>query len=301
RSGAVQRFVDEDVTPLANEVIDRFVGRGECDLVAELAQVLPFWAISRKLGLPLGTEEAQREWALKMLSYPGDPDGALEAAAAVRSFLAPIVEARRSEPGDDVISSMVSAEYHGSRFTDEEISSHVLLLYAVGATTTSDAMSNLLRCLLTVPGLLERVREDAPARARMVHELLRIEPAVPVMPRMAPLEGELAGVRIPAGSMVLCGVAAANHDPRVFSDPHRFDIDRPEADILTFGFGVKFCPGSHLARRQLQAVLDAVLERLPGLRLVEATEPTNAVLRRVERVVAAWDAPSDSERAPLRT
>src|SRR5437660_67352 len=97
------------------EGIDRFVGRGECDLVAELAQVLPFWAISRKLGLPLGTEEAQREWALKMLSYPGDPDGALEAAAAVRSFLAPIVEARRSEPGDDVISSMVSAEYHGSR------------------------------------------------------------------------------------------------------------------------------------------------------------------------------------------
>lgn len=291
RSRAAQRFVDEDVVPLAHEVIDRFVSRGEGDLVAEFAQVLPFWAISRKLGLPVGTEDVQREWALAILGYPGDPEAAVTAGAEVRDFLAPILAERRRSPGDDVISLMLTSEYHGTRFTDEEICSHVLLLYAVGATTTSDAMSNLLRSLLTVPGLRERAQEDREVRARIVHEQLRFDPPVPVMPRMTPLAGTFAGVEIPAGSMVLCGIASANHDPLVFANPHVFDVDRRESDILTFGFGVKFCPGSHLARRQLEAGLDAVLDRLPGLGLVEASEPTNAILRRVEHVVARWDVP----------
>lgn len=291
RSRAVQRFVDAELTPLAHEVLDHLTGVGhEGDLATEFAQVLPFWTISRKLGLPRGSEEQQRRWAWALLSYPSDPEGALAAAAEVTEFLRPSMEARRAEPGDDVISRLLTGEYHGVRFTDEEIASHIRLLYAVGATTTSDGLSTLLRRVATEPGLAARALEDPEVIPRIVHESLRMEPPVSVLPRLAPEGGEIGGFELPPMARVLCGIAGANRDPDVYTDPDRFDPDRPESEILTFGFGTKFCPGSHLARQQLAAALEVVLHRLPGLRAVDAGEPVNAVLRRVERLRVAWDA-----------
>ncbi len=288
RSRAVSRFIDAELTPLADEVLDRLVPRGEGDLATDFAQVLPFWAISRKLGLPRGSEERQRVWALAMLSYPADPDGALRAAAEVTEFLLPALAARRAEPADDVISRLVVGDYHGVRLTDEEIASHVRLLYAVGATTTSDGLSTLLWRVVTEPGLLDRARAEPGLLPRIVHESLRLEPPVSVLPRIAPDGGEVAGVELPPMALVLCGIASANRDADVFSDPDRFDPDRAESEILTFGFGAKFCPGSHLARQQLVAALDAVAHRLPALHAVEVGEPVNAVLRRVERLRVTW-------------
>jgi len=293
RSRATARFVEAELRPLAHEVLDRFADRGHADLATEFAQVLPFWAISRKLGLPLGSEETQRRWALDLLSYPADPGGALRAAQEVTSFLAPVVEQRRRQPADDVISHLLTGEHNGTRLSDEEVYSHVRLLYAVGATTTSDELSNLLRRLLVTPGLAERARRDLALRPRIVQESLRCEPPVALLPRIAPDGGTVGGVDIPRGSMVLCGIASANRDPAVFTEPDRFDPDRAEGEILTFGFGTKFCPGAHLARQQLIAALDVLLERLPGLRADESGEvsaPTGAVLRRVEHIGACWDA-----------
>ncbi|MGH7859875.1 MAG: cytochrome P450, partial [Candidatus Binatia bacterium] len=167
RSAAVGRFVESDLRPLANEVVDRFADRGEGDLVADLAAVLPFWAISRKLGLPIGSEERQRRWALALLSHPADPAASAAASAEVTAFLEPIVAARRAEPTEDVISHLLAG------FDDDEVFAHVRLLYAVGATTTSDAMSNLLWALLTADGRVERAVAEPDLRPRIVHELLR--------------------------------------------------------------------------------------------------------------------------------
>jgi cytochrome P450 len=289
RSRAVSRFVDAELTPLAHEVLDRIASEGSADLAVSLAQVLPFWAISRKLGLPRGSEERQRAWALALLSYPSDPEGALRASAEVTEFLRPAMDERRTTPGDDVISGLLRGEVHGIRMTDEEVASHVRLLYAVGATTTSDAMSTVLHRLLTEPGLLDRARSEPEVLPLVVHESLRMEPPVSILPRIAALGGTIAGVEVPPGALVLCGIAAANRDPEVFEDPDRFDPDRAEQEILTFGFGQKYCPGTHLARKQILALLDALLERLPGLRLVQADPPTNAVLRRVEHLRVEWD------------
>jgi cytochrome P450 len=189
---------------------------------------------------------------------------------------------------------LVAGEYRGVQMTDDEVASHVRLLYAVGATTTSDALSSLLWRLGGDPALNERAQDGADAIARIVHESLRTEPPVAVLPRLAPQGGEIGGVELPPMALVLCGIAAANRDPEVFAEPDRFDPDRSEPEILTFGFGAKYCPGTHLARQQLAAALDAVVQRLPGLSVTGPAEPEHGVLRRVERLPVRWD------RVPVR-
>ncbi len=287
RSRAVRRFVDEELTPLAEEVLDRLPGEDEVDLAGGYVQVLPFWAISRKLGLPRGSEERQRAWALALLSHPVDPEGARRAAAAVDEFLRPTLAERRERPAGDVISRLLTADVDGYRLDDAQVAAHVRLLYAVGATTTSDGLGTLLRRVLTEPGLWGRLREDRDLLPPVVHESLRTEPPVAVLPRLAVDGGEVAGHELPPGALVLCGIAAANRDPAVFGDPDRFDPERPEGEVLTFGFGSKFCPGSHLARQQLAAALDVLLDRLPDPVARDAPEPAGAVLRRVERLVVS--------------
>jgi cytochrome P450 len=290
RSRAVARFNAEQLTPLAHEIIDRFVHRDHADLIAEFTKVLPFHVISRKLGLPIGTEEEQRRWAKALLSFPRDPTAALAGAAEFTRFLAPVVEQRRRSPGDDVLSQLLNATQDGVRLSDEEVFSHVRLLYAVGATTTSDELGNLLYALFTHPEVLERVTRDRELRARVVLEALRWEPPVALLPRYAPCAGRIGGVEIPAGSMLLVGIASANRDPRKFASPDRFDPERSEPEILTFGFGRKFCPGANMARVQLLTALDALLERLPGLRLAdpEGIEPRGATLRSPEAIRVEW-------------
>lgn len=288
RSRATTRFIDSELVPLAHSIVDQFVDRGEADLFDVFVGKLPFWSISRKLGLPVGSEEHQRRLALKMLSYPTDPDGALDAARSVTEFLMPVVEERRRDPRDDVLSQLLHHDYQGLRFTDEEVISHVRLLYSVGATTTSDSMSNLFWTVLSDPALLDRARRDPEVRPRIVHELLRWEPPVALLPRIARNGGEIGGVTIPEGGILLGGVASANRDESVFTDPDRFDPDREQGELLTFGFGNKFCPGTHMARQQLEASLGVVLERLPNLRLVDADPPSGAILRRTERLEVAW-------------
>jgi len=292
RSRAVALFNDEQLTPLADEVVDRFAGRGQADLVAEFTKVLPFHVISRKLGLPIGTEEDQRRWAKALLSFPSDPTGARAGADEFTRFLAPVVEQRRRDPGDDVLSQLLAASHEGVALTDSDVFSHVRLLYAVGATTTSDELGNLLYALFTHPEILERVRLAPELRPRVVLEALRWEPPVALLPRHAPLAGRIAGVDIPAASTLLLGFAAANRDPRKFADAESFDPDRDESEILTFGYGRKFCPGAHLARTQLLTALDVLLERLPGLRLTDrkGSEPKGVTLRSPQALWVEWDA-----------
>lgn len=291
RSRAAIRFVDEELTPLAHELLDGLVASGYADLVEQFTNRLPFWAISRKLGLPEGYEDRQREWALAILSEPSNPEGARRAADELSEVIAPVVAARRQRPGTDVISKLVTSEFQGVRLSDEEVHSHVRLLFAVGATTTSDALSNLLWTLLHRPEILNRLRATPELRPAAVRELLRWEPPVPLLPRMAAKDGTIAGVSIPAGSMILAGIASANRDPERFDQPDVFDIDRPDSDVLTFGFGVKFCPGTHMAKQQLLAALDVLLERLPDLRLAgddAGAVPSGCNLRSVSSLRCEW-------------
>jgi cytochrome P450 len=279
RSRPVSRFIDEQLLPLAHEVVDRFADRGEADLVAELANVLPYWAISRKLGLPAGGEDRQRAVTRALLAHVADPAGAARAAAAIDEVVRPVMAARRTDPQDDVLSQLL-----GAGMDEESVLAHVRLLYAVGATTTSDAMSNLLALVLPRPEL-----HDVDV-SLLVSEALRVEPPVAVLPRLATQDATVGDTAVPAGTLLLAALAAGNRDPSVFDDPDTFDPHRDEAEVPTFGVGPKFCPGWNLARSQLGTALTVVLERLRGLQVVEVVEPRGAILRSTPRVVARWSA-----------
>lgn len=277
RSRPVSRFIDDQLVPLAHEVVDRFANRGEADLIAEVANVLPYWAISRKLGLPLGDPDRQRAVTRALLAHVADPVGARRAATAIDELVRPVMEERKGEPQDDVLTKLLDAG-----MDDEQVLAHVRLLYAVGATTTSDALSNLLHQVVPHPELHE-VPVDA-----LVSETLRLEPPVAVLPRLATQEASVGGTPVRAGTLLMAALAGGNRDPDVFTDPSSFDPCREGAEVLSFGVGPKFCPGWNLARSQLAAALAVVLERLPGLRVLEVTEPRGAILRSTPRLVARW-------------
>jgi len=289
QSGAIARFGERDLVVLVHELLDRFAARGTGDLVAELTGVLPYHAISRKLGIPRARDEDMRRWADRLLD-PRDPRGAVAAAREFTDLLGPILRARRAEPTEDLLSALAHAEIDGERLADEEVLSHVRLLFAVGATTTSHAMGNLLSVLLARPELLARARSEPGLRPALVHELLRFEPPVANLPRLSTRPLRVAGEDVAPGTLLLLGIASANRDPAMFADPDRYDPDRPPQDVLTFGFGAKYCPGAHLARRELLAALDAVLERLPGLRSTseDGARPEGGTLRHPRALHAAW-------------
>jgi cytochrome P450 len=283
QSKAVQRFTQEDLVPLVHEVLDRFAARGEGDLVDDLTNVLPFWAISRKLGLPRGSEERQRAVARSLLGHLTAPALAQRAAHTVADVVAPLLQERRVDPQPDVLSHLLT-----TGLTDDEVVAHVRLLYAVGATTTSDAMSNLFALVLSDPALLDRVVHEPECRPRVVAEVLRLEPPVAMAPRIAAHGGHIGGENVAPGTLLMFSPAAANRDPAVFTRPDSLDPDRTETEVMSFGFGPKFCPGWNLARSQLLAALEAVVERLPGLALTAPVQPQGAVLRATPQLPVRW-------------
>ena len=301
-SRLVAQFDENHLTPLAHSVVDRFAARGHADLVSEFTSVLPFYAITRKLGVPRTSDDRMCRWADRMLSYPTDPAGALAAAGEFTSELAPLVAERRRLPGEDLLSVLAHAQVDGEGLGDEELLSTIRLLFAVGATTTSHAMGNLLWTLLERPQLLERARSEPDLRPAIVQELLRWEGPLGVLPtRIATHDTTFAGTAVPRGTTILFGIAAANRDPRAFDEPNLFAPERAAPEILTFGFGNKFCPGSHLARRELLTALDVLLERLPGLRLADrgGSIPAGGVLRHPNALQVTWDAPAAARRGAV--
>jgi cytochrome P450 len=267
RSRLMPGYVEPILAPVAHELVDRIASRGEADLVAEFTKEFPFTVITRLLGIPPRNEGDIQRWALALLSYPWDPEGALAASREFTAYLQPIVEERRSAPGDDLISTLATTEVDGTRLTDDEIFSFIRVLFPAGADTTYLGLGTLMYALMTHPDAMDRVRRDASSRRAAIEEALRWEPPVSLMPRFAPTDTDRFGAPIRGGNQILFGVAAANRDPGQFPEPERYDLDRDPSMSLTFGIGMHFCVGAHLARAELATALDVFLERFDELEL----------------------------------
>ncbi len=276
RSRAIEQYGEEGMSNLAHELLEQLDGEKETDLVANFTHFFPFFVICRLIGVPHGNEHEYQRWAWDMLGAPGTPiEASHRAAAEFTRHLTPAIEARRHEPRDDVISALLRAEVDGRKLTDAQILSNVRLMFSAGATTTLDAIGNMLYLLLTQSDWWQQIVEQPGLRAGAIHEVLRFETPVPNLPRVSSSEvAEFAGHKLSPATTVLFSMAAANRDPDVFEDPHRFDPTRPQLQLLTFGRGERSCPGMHLARKEMAVALDAIIDHFPNLSL--RGDPTRA-------------------------
>jgi len=288
---AVRSLAESLLAPLANSLIDAFAGRRQLDLVAEYTYRYPFQVISRMLGIPVADEAQLLGWIDGLFMYPWNPEAALQAKHEIDAYLRPIIRQRRSQPADDLISALAQAEAEGRRLSDEQILAFIKLLYPAGADTTYLSIGSLMFEVLRDPQLKEALRADPARRAQAVEESLRMHGTVCLQPRYTEQAVVIGGVAIPADSWLLFGNSPANHDPAVFADPERFDLDRQQRKLMTFGAGPHFCLGAHLARAEMTVSLSLLLDRLPGLRIVDVdtARPSGAVLRGPRLMQIAYD------------
>jgi cytochrome P450 len=267
RRNALARWEAELIVPVANELVDRFAGRGRAELVREFTFPYPTKVTAGLLGLPSEDYQQFQRWSIAILSVFGKRDQAIAASAEVREYLAGVLGERRREPREDLISDLAHAELDGERLTDEEIFSFLRLLLPAGVETTYRSTGNLLFSLLSRPAQLDAVRADRSLVGQAVEEALRFETPLLTVTRLAVRDTVLSGVPIPAGSTVMLMLAAANRDETRWPDADRFDIFREPKVHISFGQGPHICLGMHLARAEMRVALNLLLDRLPCLRL----------------------------------
>ena len=275
RSRAVTRMEDQGIAKLAHELLDELPDENVIDLVRHYTSRFPFILISRVLGIPLDREREFVSWALGILRFDQN------AARQFTDYLLPVLAARRREPGNDVISELLHVEVEGKRLEDEEVLSHIRLLFSAGATTTHDALGNLLWAILTHREQLLEIQEDFTRLTAVIEEVLRWETPVAVLPRLCLPGTQVANIEIPPESLVLFAIAAANRDPAVFENPDCFDPQRESHSNLTFGLGTHSCPGLHMARSSIGVATQVLLTRMPNLRFSNelAARPVGFTLR----------------------
>jgi cytochrome P450 len=264
---ALARRQDELVARVADDLIDRFAGRGRADLVREFTFPYPAQIIAGLLGLPREDFPQFQRWSISLLSIIVNRERAIAASQALRDYFAPILAARRADPRDDLISLLAEAEIDGERLTDEEIYSFLRLLLPAGVETTYRSLGNLLFGLLSSSDQLDAVRADRSLIPQAIEEAVRWEAPLLTITRVATRDSVLAGVPIPAGSTVMPLLGAANRDEDRYPDPDRFDIFRAQKPAISWGAGVHMCLGMHLARLEMPVALERMFDRLPNLRL----------------------------------
>ncbi len=264
---AMERWEHELVAPVVARCIDRFVDRGRADLVRELTFPFPLEVIARMLGLADADLPRFHRLAVELISIAADVGRGLAASQQLRDYFADVLAARRAHPGDDMVSVLAEAELDGQRLSDDEIFAFLRLLLPAGAETTYRSSSNLLFGLLTHPDQLGALRDDRSLMRRAIEEGLRWEAPLTGIARTATRDVVVDGVAIPAGAVVGVGLGSANHDEQRWPDPERFDILREPKQHMAFAYGNHTCLGMHLARMETRVLLDAVLDRLPNLRL----------------------------------
>ncbi|BBU22304.1 cytochrome P450 [Mycobacterium xenopi] len=267
RTTLLERWRSELVEVVVDELIDRFAPRGRAELVREFTFAFPVQVIARIMGLPRADYPRFQRLSIELLNVVYDWDRGIAASAALKEYFATVLAERRRDPQDDLISTLAQSEIDGARLTDDEIFAFLLLILPAGVETTYRASGNLLTALLCEPALLDAVRADRVLVRGALEEALRWEPPITSVMRVAARDCVLDGVEIPAGTNVNVSVAAANRDPARYPDPDRFDPTRKNIAHLTFGGGPHLCLGMHLARMEASVAINALLDRLPDLRL----------------------------------
>ena len=259
------------IEQMVDALLDVAVDRGEMDLIADLAYPLPASVICEMLGVPLQDRDRLREWSADIARsldavIVSDPEviaRANAAGVALREYFERLVAERRRAPRADILSGLIAAEEAGDRLSTDELFATVILLFLAGHETTANLIGNGMLALLRHPAELARLRDDPALIESAVEELLRYDSPVQRVSRITTADVVIGDRTIPAGSLAMALLAAANRDPAYFPDPDRLDVARRDNRHLAFGSGIHFCLGAPLARLEGRIVFAALLAPLP--------------------------------------
>lgn len=262
---------EDFIWKLADELIDEFAERGEVEFSAGYARPFTLLVIADLLGVPHEDHDTFRGWLGGTVGDPSGRHGGDQVFANLNPYFSRYIEERRASPGDDVMSRLATA-----RFSDGELPEVMdvvriaFILFAAGQETTARLLVAAMRFLCEQPALADELRGDTEGISNFVEECLRLEGPIKGSFRLALCDTKLDGVDIPAGSILMAMVGAANRDPNIFEDPDHFDPRRANARRnIAFGHGEHFCIGASLARTETRIGLERLLARLDDIRMVD--------------------------------
>jgi len=256
------------IVAIVNRLIDAVADTGRIDIVADFAFPLPATVISELFGVPSSDHDYFKQMSdrtmaeIEILTLISEFPAQNELAA----YLLPLIEERRKQPADDLISSLIQAEVDGERLSTYDIQATCVLVLLAGYETTTTLISNALFSFTEQPEVLDDLRANPELMPGAIEEILRYRPPVTGIPRMTAVDAVIGGTTIKAGNMVNLQLASANRDERMFPDPDRLDIRRNAGQHVAFGHSFHFCLGAPLARLEGKIALTTLLQRLPGLR-----------------------------------
>ena len=290
----IQQIVDDLLDGVADN--DRF------DLVESFAYPLPVIVIAEMLGVPAEDRDRFKLWS-NDIALTVEPTVNDEQAERIKlsgeeliDYFDSIIELRRNDPQDDLITALIAAEEEGDRLTHEELIAMLLLLLVAGNETTRNLIGNGMLALLMSPDQLQRLRDNPDLMDTAVNELLRYDSPVQLDGRMATEDIEIRGKKIRPGQRVICLLGAANRDPSVFTDPDTLDIARQGKSNMSFGRGIHHCLGAPLALLEGRVAFASLLERFSTIRLLREPEYRDQVVLR--GVKELW---IEVERSPVKT
>jgi pulcherriminic acid synthase len=286
----------------ARELIDGFKADGQVDFVERFARLFPISVIVDMLGLPREDLTKFNKWYTSIIEFlsnltgdPGVTERGLQTKEELQAYMLPVIAERRANPGDDLLSTLCTAEIDGVRMTDLEIKAFVSLLLAAGGETTDKALSNLLRNLLENPDQMAAVRANRDLIDQATGEMLRHSPPVHMIMRTPTEDVVMSGGTIEAGKTVTCLIGAANRDERVYADPDTFNLLRDDLDhkqVFTgaanhtaFALGRHFCVGAMLARTEINIAMNMLLDTFADIQFAEGSPNEVGIFTRAPKTL----------------
>ncbi|AQA19635.1 hypothetical protein BST95_16730 [Halioglobus japonicus] len=289
---------------VVDELLDDMLEKGECDFVHDFATPLPVYVIADQLGVPREDLRRIKTWSDAFASRLGgmaDEQQQLEDARLIvewQHYMADIINQRRATPQDDMISDLANnmiKHPDGERLmTMEELLSMIEQLLVAGNETTTSSLAGGLLSLIQLQDQMQLLLDDPGLIDNAVEEMLRMESPSAGLWRLVTTDTAIRGVSIPKGSLLMLRYAAANRDEVVFEQPDQMDVCRKNADEhIAFGYGIHFCPGAFLGRKEMQVAFQKILERMDNIQLApgknDLMHSPNMVLRGLKELHITYD------------
>jgi cytochrome P450 len=277
RAVAEMRTVSARVAGELCDDVDAAGGRVE--FVHDWARVLPLRVVCEMIGIPRVDVAQMADWAAGLtrasgVATPENREAGDRGMEGFNDYVTAMIEVRRADPRDDLLTALIAAEDAGDRLSPAELVAMVVQLIFAGHETTQNLLGNGLFRLLEHPDQLALLRSEPASIPGAVEEMLRYDPPITFTSRIAAAPATIAGIGVAADQLVMLNLTAANHDPARYDDPARFDVTRPDVRHLSFGWGIHFCLGASLARLEAEVAFTTLLARYPVIEEVGESDWT---------------------------